>query len=233
MKKMISAILIVIAVVACKEKPKTARLEIPINQRIADLVRDAKAANDENRKASLYGEAAELLTDKGDYKEAMTIARLGERANPTQRQCLTAIAEVELAEGKVAEATLTIKDALQKHPNHGRAHYVQGNLSASAGDLVGASKSYGLAEKNGFKDARVLLNTGMVYIKAKQSTNALAAYSRAIAAYPELPEAYLGAGIAARESNKKSDAKKYFEKYLALAPHASQADRVRLWLKKL
>jgi len=224
---------LLITIIACKEKPKLTHPEMPVNQRIAALIQDAKSSTDENKKATLYGEAAELLTDKGDYKEAMVNARLGERANPTQRHCLTAIAEVELAEGKLAEANLTIRDALQKHPTHARAHYVQGNLSASNGDLAGALKSYALAEKHGFKDGRLLLNTGMVHLKAKKSADALKVYARATTTYPDLPDAYLGAGIAAQQLNKKGDAKKFFEKFLALAPNASQADRVKLWLKKL
>lgn len=219
---------------ACKEKPTAQKKpDTAINQKIAGLLKDAAAASDDNKKASLFGEASELLIEKGDYRQAMLAARQGERANPTQKQCLTSIAEAQISEGKVEEATTTLKDVLQKHTGYGRAHFVQGNLSASKGDLAGALKSYATADKLKFTDVRLYLNAGGVNLKAKKPRDAAKSYARAIAEYPDVAEGYLGAGIAARADNKKADAKKYFEKFLALSPNASQADRVRAWLKSL
>ena len=219
---------------ACKEKPTPLKKpDTPINQKIESLLKEAAAASDDNKKAGLYGEASELLIEKGDYRQAMLAVRQGERANPTQKQCLTSIAEVQIAEGKVDEAATTLKDTLQKHTGYGRAHFVQGNLSASRGDLTGALKSYATADKLKFTDVRLLLNAGGVNLKAKKPRDAAKNYARAITEYPDVAEAYLGAGIAAHSDNKKSDAKKYFEKFLALSPNASQADRVKAWLKNL
>ncbi len=228
------ALLLAFAFAACKEKsaPRT-HLDIPLNQKIDALLKEANAATDDNKKAALFGEAAELLIDKGDLRAAMNAARQGERANPTQKQCLTSIAEIQLSEGKITESAQTIKDALQRHPKHARAHYAQGNLLASRGDLTGALKSYATAEREKFEDPRLLVNMGAVSLRAKKSRDALKVYERAIAKYPDLAEAYLGAGIAAQKEKKNKDAKKHFEKYVALAPNSSEAGRVRTWLKSL
>lgn len=209
---------ILLAFAACKEKsaPRT-HLDIPLNQKIDALLNEANAATDENAKARLYGEASELLIDKGDLRAAMNAARQGERANPTQKQCLTSIAEVQLSEGKIAEAAQTIKDAIQRHPKHARAHYAMGNLLASRGDFAGALKSYAVAEREKFDDPRLLVNMGAVSLRAKKNRDALKIYERAVVKYPNLAEAYLGAGIAAQKENKKADVKKYFEKYIVLA----------------
>ena len=234
MKQTLLLLTACIVLSACKEKTApNARLDIPLNQKINAVLQEANAATDDNKKAALFGEAAELLVDKGDLKAAINAARLGERANPTQKQCLTAIAEVQLAEGKITEAAQTIKDALQRHPNHGRAHYVQGNLLASQANYTAALKSYVAAEKNKFADQRLLINMGAINMRAKNARDALKVYERAIKQYPELAEAYLGAGIAAQQEKKKADAKAYFEKYVALAPNSSEAGRVRVWLKGL
>lgn len=227
-------LLALLGTAACKEKTAArTRLDIPLNQKIDALLKEANAATDDNKKAALFGEAAELLVDKGDLKAALNAARSGERANPTQKQCLTAIAEVQLAEGKVAEAAQTIRDALQRHPNHGRAHYVQGNVYASQTNYAAALKSYAAAEKNTFTDHRLLINAGAINLRAKKSRDALKVYERAIQSFPDLAEAYLGAGIAAQNEKKKADAKKHFEKYLALSPNSSEAGRVKVWLKNL
>lgn len=219
---------------ACKEKSAPLQKPAtPINQKIESLLKEAAAATDDNKKAGLFGEASELLIEKGDYRQAMLAARQGERANPTQKQCLTSIAEAQISEGKVEEAATTLKDTLQKHSGYGRAHFVQGNLSASRGDFAGALKSYATADKMKFADVRLHLNAGGVNLKAKKPRDAAKNYARAMAEYPDVAEGYLGAGIAARSDNKKSDAKKYFEKFLALSPNASQADRVKAWLKNL
>ena len=91
---------------ACKEKSTAQKKpDTAINQKIAGLLKDAAAATDDNKKAALFGEASELLIEKGDYRQAMLAARQGERANPTQKQCLTSIAEAQISEGKVEEAT--------------------------------------------------------------------------------------------------------------------------------
>ncbi|MBN8222159.1 MAG: tetratricopeptide repeat protein [Spirochaetes bacterium] len=219
---------------ACKEKESAKRNNpTAINQKIDALLKEAAAATDDNKKAALFGDASELLIDKGDLRQAMVAARQGEKANPTQKQCLTSIAEVQLTEGKIPEATATLKDVLQRHPTYGRAHFVEGNLAASRGDYTAALASYTKAEKEKFQDARLLINMGGVALKAKKTKDAAKIYERAITADPNYAEAYLGAGIAARKENKKAEARKYFEKYMALAPHSSEANRVKVWLKAL
>lgn len=235
MKKiLLSAAALLLLAGACREKTTArTRLDIPLNQKIDALLKEAATATDDNRKAALFGETSELLIEKGDFRQALAAARQGERANPTQKQCLTSIAEVQLVEGKITEAAATLRDTLQRHPQYGRAHFVQGNLLASRNDYAGALKSYATAEKEKFNEPRLLLNTGAVNMRAKKAAVGLTTYERAIKTYPELAEAYLGAGVAAGQLNKKADAKKYFEKYLNLAPASSEADRVRSWLKKL
>jgi tetratricopeptide (TPR) repeat protein len=219
---------------ACRDKNEPRiRLDIPLNQKIDALLKEAHAANDDNRKSALFGEASELLIEKGDLRQAMVAARHGERANPTQKQCLTSIAEIQLAEGKIAEAAITLADALQRHPQYGRAHYVQGNLLASKNDYAAALKSYSKAEQMGFAEARLYLNWAAVALRGKKPALALSTYERALQKFPNLAEASLGAGIAAAQINKKKEAKKYFESYLALAPNSSEAGRVRTWLQKL
>lgn len=234
MKYLLTFAVSLLLISACKERSTPLKkLDTPINQKIEALLKEAAAATDDNKKAGLLGEASELLIEKGDYRQAMLVARQGEKANPTQKQCLTSIAEAQISEGKVDEAATTLKDTLQRHANYGRAHFVQGNLSASRGDLAGALKSYAAADKLKFTDVRLYLNAGGVNLRAKKPRDAAKNYARAMAEYPDVAEAYLGAGIAARSDNKKADAKKYFEKFLALSPNASQAERVKAWLKNL
>lgn len=234
MKKIILLTALTAFAFACKEKSGSRRhSEIPINQKIDTLMKEAGAATDDNKKAALYGELSELFIEKGDYRQAMLHARLGEKANPTQKQCLTSIAEAQLAEGKIDEAAATLKDVLQRHPTYGRAHFVQGNLAASRNDFAGALKSYATAEKDKFSDNRLLLNMGGVAIRANKAGNAVKIYERLLATAPELAEAHLGAGIASQKAGKKGDAKKHFEKYIALAPNSSETNRVKIWLKAL
>ncbi|HNE20371.1 MAG TPA: tetratricopeptide repeat protein [Turneriella sp.] len=226
--------LLAVLATACREKHEPrARLDIPLNQKIDALLKEAQAATDDNRKAALFGEASELLIEKGDLRQAMVAARQGERANPTQRQCLTSIAEIQLSEGKIAEAATTLADTLQRHPKYGRAHYVHGNLLASKTDYKAALQSYAKAEQNGFAEQRLYLNSAGVALRGKKAAEALATYERALKKFPNLAEASLGAGIAAGQLNKKKEARKYFETYLTLAPNSSEAGRVRSWLKKL
>lgn len=234
MKKFVLLATLTAFIFGCKEKAGPKRHnEIPINQRIDALIKDATAATDDNKKAALYGEVSELFIEKGDYRQAMLNARLGEKANPTQKQCLTSVAEAQLAEGKLDEAATTLKDVLQRHPAYGRAHFVQGNLLASRKDFAGALKSYATAEKDKFADQRLLLNMGGAALRANKAADAVKIYDRLLATAPELAKAHLGAGIASQKAGKKGDAKKHFEKYIVLAPNSSEASRVKIWLKAL
>jgi tetratricopeptide (TPR) repeat protein len=233
MKYRFGVLILLTGMIACKEKSGRKKLDIPINQKIDALLKEGAAATDDNKKAAVFGQASELLIDKGDYRQALLVARQGERANPTQKQCLASIAEAQLSEGKINEAAATLKDLLQRNPTYGRAHFIQGNLNASRSDFTGALKSYAAADKDKFNDPRLLLNTGAISLRAKKIKDALKAYTRATTEHPDLAEAYLGAGIAARLENKKADAKTYFEKYLALSPNSSEASRVKIWLKAI
>jgi len=234
MNKKIFIVSILAIAIACKEKKLSlSEANTPLNQQIAAKIKAANAAKDDNQKAALFGEASELLIEKGDYRQAMMVARDGERANPTQKQCLISIAEAQLVEGRVSEAAQTVKDVLQRNPSYGRALFVQGNVAGSGGDFPGALRAYGEAAKKDFRDARLYLNWGNVALRAKKNRDAHAAFQSAIKAYPDLADGYLGAGIAAQKENKRADARKYYEKYLTLAPQASQAERVRIWLKSL
>lgn len=234
MKKIILLTALPVFFFACKEKAGPKRhAEIPINRKIDALLKEAAAATDDNKKAALFGEVSELFIEKGDYRQAMVNARLGEKANPTQKQCLTSIAEAQLAEGKTDEAAVTLKDVLQRHPAYGRAHFVQGNLLASRKDFSAALKSYATAEKNKFAEPRLLLNMGGAALRANKAGDAVKIYERLLGGQPDLAEAHLGAGIASQKAGKKGDAKKHFEKYMALAPNSSEASRVKIWLKAL
>ncbi|MBS0618334.1 MAG: tetratricopeptide repeat protein [Spirochaetes bacterium] len=234
MDKRIFIVSVLVFAIACKEKKiSTIEANTPLNLRIAAKIKEANAAKDDNQKAALFGEASELLIEKGDYRQAMLVARDGERANPTQKQCLISIAEAQLVEGRISEAAQTVRDVLQRNPSYGRALFVQGNVAGSGGDYAGAMRAYNEANKKDFHEARLYLNWGNVALRAKKNREALAAFQSAIKAYPDLADGYLGAGIAAQKENKKADARKNYVKFLELAPQASQAARVRSWLKAL
>ena len=71
---------------ACKEKESAKRNNpTAINQKIDALLKEAAAATDDNKKAALFGDASELLIDKGDLRQAMVAARQGEKDGEGQQ----------------------------------------------------------------------------------------------------------------------------------------------------
>lgn len=230
--KLFSVGLILLTLNACREKTSVHK-NAPFNQKIDALLKEAAATKDDNRKAALLGDASELLIAKGDFRQALLVAKQGEKANPTQKQCLVSIAEAELAHGKIEEARIKLEETLSRNPNYGRALFVRGNLEASLSNLNGAITNYAAAQKVGFTDSRLALNQGAILMRAKKTNEALAAYERAVREYPDRAEAYLGAGIASSKLKKKDKAKAYFTKVLELQPNGPSASRVRLWIKDL
>lgn len=127
---------------------------------------------------------------------------------------------------------------LEINPANGRAALLLGQAYDKAGNAAKAEESYLIAAANGQEKAA---NKQLATIYLKKATKALSDknYESCIklaeksVSYSENEKAYYVAGRAAQSSNKNALAIKYYEKYLELAPTASNSSDVRTVVESL
>ena len=121
-----------------------------------------------------------------------------------------------------AAATELYKAVLEAEPTNKAASIRLVQALANSGDLDGAKAAYQQAVDNG-KEADAKKVLGGAFLKKA----AIAAAEESIA-YEEDAKAYQIAGQASYKLKKDGEAIKYFEKFLALAPTASNAGQIAL-----
>ena len=132
-----------------------------------------------------------------------------------------------------AAATELYKAVLEAEPTNKAASIRLVQALANSGDLDGAKAAYQQAVDNGKEaDAQKVLGGAFLKkaaaaLKAGKAAEAIAAAEESIA-YEEDAKAYQIAGQASYKLKKDGEAIKYFEKFLALAPTASNAGQIAL-----
>ena len=130
-----------------------------------------------------------------------------------------------------AGAAAAYKQILDADPANGVAALRLGMALASSGDLNGAIQAFTTAAANGQKASadkqlgNIYLKDALAKLKAKDYAGALDAAAKSTE-YSESSTAYQIAGQAAQLSGNNTDAVKYFEKYLELAPNAKNAGSI-------
>lgn len=130
-----------------------------------------------------------------------------------------------------ANAAETFKQLLGITPDNGQAALRLGQALNGCGNVAGAKEAFLTAAQNG---QEVQANKQLCNIALKSATASLKAksYEDAVAAavestqYGETPQAYQIAGQASQLAGKSSDAIKYFEQYLAIAPDSKNAGQI-------
>ena len=132
-----------------------------------------------------------------------------------------------------AAATELYKAVLEAEPTNKAASIRLVQALANSGDLDGAKAAYQQAVDNGKEaDAKKVLGGAFLKkaaaaLKAGKAAEAIAAAEESIA-YEEDAKAYQIAGQASYKLKKDGEAIKYFEKFLDLAPTASNAGQIAL-----
>lgn len=236
MRKIFILVLAITAFGYCKQKydPNSAGIQkSEINQKIAEVMAKAEKAADENEKAHFWGDASELLCEKGDFKKALQVARDAKRLNPTDKKALASIAEIYLYERKIGEAEIVLQEVLGRDSNYGRANYLMGNLQLFKKNLPGAEKHFRKVLDTNPESINAYLNLAVTLDRKGNSGDAIKTLEQAIEKGPSIAETYKSAGILSEKSGNKADAKKYYEKYLELNPYGDDVEAVKLWLKNL
>lgn len=204
-----------------------------INKKIKSLLSDAKSESNDNIKARLYGEASELLAEKGDISKAVDAARKGRRANPMEPKSLATIGEYYISQKRYKEARLILEEALGVKEDSTRINYLLANASFADNQSGSAIEYYNTAIELDSKNVNALTNLAALYVTKGQAGKAVGLLEQAIAVQPGFAENYKNAGIAADKAGNKSKAKDFYTKYLELNKSGDDRQVVEAWIAKL
>lgn len=187
---------------------------------------------------------AKDLIKEANYDEAVTklnevVAKAKEyAADEVVEEATTLIPQTLMAKGgellkdkNFAAAAEAYKSALDLDPDNGNLALRLGQALSGAGKVDEAVAAFETAAKNGQEElagkqiSNIYLKKAAAALKATKFADAIAAAEKANE-YGENAQAYLVAGQASQKLNKNADAIKNFEKYLAAAPTAKNANAI-------
>lgn len=202
------------------------------------------ATNCKNIIPNLVLSIAKDLVKESKFDEA--IAKLGEAQEIAEKyealdvveDAKTLIPQVKLSKaGNLLNAKdfdgaiAAYKEVIDADPANGAAALRLGVAYNSAGKLAEAKAAFEQAAANG-QEATANKQLGNIYLKEAAAALKAKKYADAVAAaakvndYTENAQAWQIAGQASQLAGKNNDAIKYFEKYLAAAPTASNAGAI-------
>ena len=162
--------------------------------------------------------ALELLTE-GKLQQAEAIYQQLIKAKTNNAHCYGNLAYIHNAKGDIDGAKLLLQQALQLKPNYPEALNSLGNIYSQQGQLQQAIKCYESALKfqpNSPED--IFYNLGISLHKSAQITQAIQAYSQAIAINPAHTHAHFNLGNAYQELQQWHEASAAYLKAIQLDP---------------
>ena len=187
---------------------------------------------------------AKDLIKEANYDEALTklnevVAKAKEyAADEVVEEATTLIPQTLMAKGgellkekNFTAAAEAYKNALELDPENGNLALRLGQALSGAGQVDEAVAAFETAAKNGQEElagkqiSNIYLKKAAAALKGGKFADAVAAAEKCNE-YGENAQAYLVAGQASQKLNKNADAIKNFEKYLAAAPTAKNANAI-------
>ena len=184
------------------------------------------------------------LIKEANYDEALTklnevVAKAKEyAADEVVEEATTLIPQTLMAKGgellkekNFTAAAEAYKSALELDPENGNLALRLGQALSGAGQVEEAVAAFETAAKNGQEElagkqiSNIYLKKAAAALKGGKFADAVAAAEKCNE-YGENAQAYLVAGQASQKLNKNADAIKNFEKYLAAAPTAKNANAI-------
>ena len=182
-------------------------------------------------KEANYDEAVTKLNEVVAKAKEYGADEVVEEATTLVPQTLMAKGGELLKEKNFAAAAEAYKSALELDPDNGNLALRLGQALSGAGQVDEAVAAFETAAKNGQEEiagkqiSNVYLKKAAAALKGAKFADAVAAAEKANE-YGENAQAYLVAGQASQKLNKNADAIKNFEKYLAAAPTAKNANAI-------
>ena len=162
-------------------------------------------------------EAAGLMTEK-KFAEARAIYEDLSAKHPQVKQFRPLIARTYYGEGNKTAAIEQLRKAVAEDPANLEVKMLLGTTLMEAGQSEEARQILASVDDSKIDDPAVLLNIGIGLINDKKHAEAVPWFDKAIARFPQHPDAYYYRGISFVTLGKTAEAKADLEKYVSMAP---------------
>lgn len=203
------------------------------NQKIEGLLSRAVSEKDPNIKAKLYGEASDLLSEKGDLKRMYETALLGKKENPLQKQCLTSIAEYHFRKGNKEEAKIQLTDLLSRESDFPRANFLFGLILMQSEKPKLARSYFQKAHSVDAENPEYALNWLVSVYESGDKRKALDSISTLTEKFPKYGPLWKNVGLIQEAMGKKKEATLSYETYLQLNENGTDVPAVKKWISNL
>jgi Tfp pilus assembly protein PilF len=176
--------------------------------------------------------AADLVKQK-KYADARAIYQNILAQHPDAYQVEPYIARTYYAEHQIDPAIEHLRSALAKDPNNVDVKLMLANLLVEKGNTDESRQLLASIDETKIADASVFVNAGIGLFNQKKPEDAIVWFGKAIARFPQAPDAYYYRGLAEVQLEKSADAKADLSKFLELAPNAPEAATAKGLLEKL
>jgi len=176
--------------------------------------------------------AADLVT-QGKFADARALYQSILSAHPDAYQVEPYIARTYYAEHQIDPAIEHLRAALAKDPNNVDVKLLLANVLTEKGAIDESRQLIASIDESKITNPATYVNAGIGLINQKQPAEALAWFEKAIAKFPQAPDAYYYRGITELQLGNNDKAKSDLTKFLSMAPDAPEAKTAKGILEML
>jgi tetratricopeptide (TPR) repeat protein len=206
-----------------KEGYETRSISIAISEvsRIPPMTIELKKAApvvDPNAEIKAQLTKAGAMMNAKQYAEARAIYEGLVTKYPEVKQFRPLIARTYYGEGNKEKAIEELRKALEADPENVEVRMLLGNTLVETGQAEEGRKLLEGVDATKVNDPAIYVNVGIELINKGQHGEAVGWFDKAIAQFPDAPDAYYYRGISNVSLGKPAEAKADLEKFVSLAP---------------
>jgi tetratricopeptide (TPR) repeat protein len=193
----------------------------------------AAAAVDPNVQIRAELEKAADLVKQQRYADARAIYQSILAQHPDAYQVEPYIARTFYAEHQLDQAVEHLRAALSKDSANVEVKLLLANVLAEKGSAEESRQVLASIDESKIADPAAFVNAGIGLLNQKKPEDAVAWFDKAIAKFPQAPDAYYYRGITELQLGKNDAGKADLTKFVAMAPNAPEAATAKGILEKL
>jgi tetratricopeptide (TPR) repeat protein len=171
-----------------------------------------------------------LFWQRGEFDKATAELQSAIQAKPDYVEAHYTLGTVLKQQGKLQESAAELRETIRLQPEFAGAHTTLAGVLRQLGDAAGASEEAKAgariaASTNNLQAATFATNSGKRLLGAGDLEGAIAQFRSAINSEPNYAAAHFQLGLALKQSGKKEEAQKEFQRAIELDPHLTVPGR--------
>jgi tetratricopeptide (TPR) repeat protein len=225
---------------------ETRHISAPVQEmnRMPTIETTMKKADDPNEIIAAGIKQGSDLVNQKKYPEARAVYEGLLAKYPQAYQLDQFVARTYYLEGQPAKAIEVLQAAVAKKPDVIELRLLLGSLLLEAGKADEGKQVLAAVDESKITDPALWVNFGITMMNKNQTAEAAAYFEKAIAKFPQAPDAYYYHGITlvqlasaqgqeAQKADRLAQAKADIQNFLQLAPTAPEAETAKKILEQL